>query len=134
MTCAGASVLGYGVCLVGFGAFATVCPGALLDFFGVARPAEDVWIRVVGWLTTALGLYYLAAAWRAMAEFYFVTVIVRAAAVVVFIALVLGADAPWQLLIFAAVDGIAALLTYFFLHHEAKAAAAKAPEIAGNPG
>ncbi len=133
MTSAGASVLVYGIVLIVVGAIAMLFPDWALARLGLPA-SEDPWIRVAGWLTTALGLYYLGAAWRAMAEFYFVTVIVRAAAVVVFIALVLWADAPWQLLIFAAVDGIAALLTYFFLHHEAKAAAAKAPEIAGNPG
>jgi hypothetical protein len=133
MTSAGASVLVYGIVLIVVGAIAMLFPDWALARLGLP-PSEEPWIRVAGWLTTALGLYYLAAAWRAMAEFYFVTVIVRAAAVVVFISLVLWADAPWQLLILAALDGIAALLTYFFLHHEAKAAAAKAPEIAGNPG
>jgi hypothetical protein len=134
MTGAGKSVVVYGIYLVALGAFAMLCPGALLDLFGLAEPAEDTWIRVAGWLTTALGLYYLSAAWREIAAFYLVTVLVRAVAVLALILLVAIAKAPAQLLILALVDGVGALITLRLLSREARSAAAKAPEIASNPG
>jgi hypothetical protein len=133
MTCAGVSVFVYGILLAVLGAVATFWPAWLLSLLSL-ESSEPTWIRLTGWLTVALGLYYIAAAWRAMVEFYFVTVVVRIAAVVAFIVLVYRFNAPVQLLLFALTDGVSALITQFLLWQEAKSAAARAPEIARNPG
>ena len=58
------------------------------------------------------------AAWKGVSSFFHATVYGRAVAALVFVALVMSKLGPVQLLIFAAVDGAAAIWTYLAIKQE----------------
>lgn len=89
-------------------------PNTVLGLFGVASTTEP-WIRVLGLVVGVIGYYYVFSAKNGLRTFYPATVHARIAAAFVFLGLVVAGLGPWQLLIFGAVDLLAALWTYFAL-------------------
>ena len=87
-----------------------LAPNLVLDTFGMPRTSEP-WIRVLGLLVGVVGYYYLVAARLGLRAFYPATVHGRLVAALVFLGLVVTKIGPWQLLIFGAVDLLAALWT-----------------------
>ncbi len=101
----------FGVYLLGIAATLMLLPNLFLSIFGLPSTQEP-WIRVVGLLSGVVGYYYLFAAARGLSAFYPATVYARVAAAVVFAALVATQVGPWQLVIFGAVDLLAAVWTH----------------------
>jgi hypothetical protein len=85
-------------------------PNTVLALLGAPSTSEP-WIRVLGLVAGEIGYYFIFAARRGLSAFYPATVHARLVASVVFVALVVTKVGPWQLLIFALVDLIAAFWT-----------------------
>jgi hypothetical protein len=98
------------------GAGLVLAPAIMLGLFGIAPPVEP-WVRVLGVVVLALAAYYLACAGDRV--FMRATVPVRVAVALGFALLVAFAGAPWQLLLFGAVDATGALWTAYAMRHEA---------------
>ncbi len=94
-----------------------VTPNTVLVPFGMA-PAEEVWVRVVGVVAGVLGFYYLRAAQVDDKKFYQMTVYGRPAVIVLFTLLVLFGEAEPPLILFGAVDLLAAIWTGWALRME----------------
>jgi hypothetical protein len=101
----------YSVYLMANGVALLVAPGVTLSVLGLP-PAEEPWIRVVGLVAGELGYYFLVAARKDIRAFYFSTVYGRGLAALVFVSLVVLKLGPLQLLLFGAVDLLAAGWTY----------------------
>ncbi len=95
-------------------------PMFILDLFGLSA-GDDVWIRFVGMLALIMGGYYILAVRAGMDQFIAWTVMMRyfAAGFMVLI-FVLGKQGA-SLLLFAAIDVIAATWTWFALRADKKA-------------
>ena len=112
MDAAATSLVVYGAYLL-FNAIGLVfAPNAVLALLGAPSTSEP-WIRVLGLVAGEIGWYFIVAARRGLSGFYPATVHARFVAALVFVALVATGAGPWQLLLFAAVDLIAALWTRF---------------------
>ena len=110
MNSAATSVRVFGIYLLVLGPLLILLPSVVLGPFGIPVPS-DVWIRVVGVLAAALGVYYLQAARAGFVPFYRATVPVRAVVFVTFLAFVLLGLAPSALALFGAVDLAGAVWT-----------------------
>lgn len=89
-------------------------PHFLLGIFGLSA-GDDIWIRFVGMLASIVGVYYLLAAQANMERFFAWTVPIRYYAAA-FMVLMFGlgkVGAP--ILIFAAIDSLAATWTWVSL-------------------
>lgn len=100
----------FGVYLLGTAATLVLGPNMFLTRFGLP-PTQEPWLRVVGLVVGVIGYYYVYAARRELTDFFPASVHGRVAAAVVFLGLVTTGAAPWQLLLFGAVDLLAALWT-----------------------
>ena len=116
------SVLAFGVYMLSQGAVLMLAPALLLGPFGIPG-AESPWVRVVGWALIALGTYYVLAARRGWVEMFRVTVIVRLAQLLFFIALCAATGAPWVLVAFSSVEAAAGVWTALALRADARSAA-----------
>jgi hypothetical protein len=108
------SVFIFGLYLVGLGGILVVAPNVLLGLFAVPATTE-VWVRVAGMLLLFLAFYYIQAARQEMKAFFQWTVYARASVIVFFIAFVLLDFASPQLILFGALDLLAALWTAWAL-------------------
>jgi hypothetical protein len=97
------SVAFFGVYLLVLAVVLVAAPNVLLGVFGIPV-TQEVWIRVAGMLVGFLGFYYVRYGSGADRAFLEMTVQVRLSVPVFFLAFVLLAGAPWQLLLFAVVD------------------------------
>jgi len=97
------SVTVFGLYLVGLALVLMTIPNVLLALFGIA-PTQEPWIRVAGMLAGLIGLLYVRYAPHGDRPFFELTVQLRASVIVFFLAFVLLASAPWQLLLFGAID------------------------------
>jgi hypothetical protein len=97
------SVAFFGVYLLGLALALIAAPNMLLGVFGVPA-TQEIWIRVVGMLVGFLGFYYVRHGRGADRAFLEMTVQVRLSVPAFFLAFVLLAGAPWQLLLFAVFD------------------------------
>ncbi len=88
-------------------------PGTLLGIFQIEEPA-DSWVKVVGVLALVLTVLYSYIIKESSANMYEATVYGRGVAVAGLVGIAFAAG-PWQLALFAAVDAIGALWTYFAL-------------------
>lgn len=104
------SVFVFGIYLVFLGLGFLVIPNTLLPLFGIATTSE-VWIRVMAMLLLILAYYYIRTARRDVTFFFQLTVHARALVIVFFVAFVLLDLAPAILILFGAVDLLAALWT-----------------------
>ncbi len=95
------------------GAILMSVPNALLDMFGIAS-TEEVWIRVLGMTVVVFGVLYIGMVRADVREMYVASVVGRGFAVVVLVVLGLTLG-PWQLMLFAALDGAGAAWTWMAL-------------------
>ena len=120
MTPAALSVAVYGAHLLvnGIGlVFSPALPLALLSL----PAANEPWARLFGLVAGEIGFYFIFAARNELAAFFRATVYGRAGAVAVFVGLFLLGIGPMQLLLFAAVDLLAAAWTQFALKRRSAA-------------
>jgi hypothetical protein len=108
------SVRVFGLYLVGVSLVLMTIPNTLLSILGMPTTA-DPWIRVTGLLAGIIGVLYARYAPHADRTFFQLTVQLRASVIVFFLAFIVLASAPWQLLLFGAVDLVAAGWTWWTL-------------------
>ena len=120
MSTAGKSLFAYGVYLLLNAAGLLFSPNILLSLFGLPGTSEP-WIRMLGLVVGEIGFYFVFAARKGITAFYPATVVARYAAALVFAGLVVTGAGPWQLLIFAAVDLLAAAWTQLAIRRDAAA-------------
>lgn len=101
----------WGVYVAALGIALLVAPEVLLGLFGIPHP-EEVWVRVLGALTTIVGYYYWASSVGNATAFFIASVYGRVAFCAACIALIGVAGAPWQLLLFGFVDVLGAAWTF----------------------
>lgn len=107
----------YMVFVVGLGFM--FIPMVILDFFQLPA-GDDIWIRFVGMLASILGIYYILVARSQLDRFIPWTVPTRYyAASFMVLMVVLGKLGP-SLLLFAAIDAIAATWTWLALRTAAR--------------
>jgi hypothetical protein len=92
-------------------------PNFLLPVFGFP-PTQEIWIRVMGALATAVGYYYWACASTLAIEFFRATLVGRPIFAIVCFGLVGFAGAQWQLALFGLADLLGAAWTAVALHAE----------------
>ena len=122
MSRAAKSVLVFAVYLFALGAVLLLAPNTLLSLFGMPE-VQDVWIRVVGVLVLLLGYYYSGAARAEFTPFLRWTVYARGSVMVFFSLFVLAGLAPRTLLLFGAIDLVAAIWTHRSLEADRAATA-----------
>ena len=108
------SVRVFGLYLLGLALVLMTIPNTLLALFGMPT-TQDPWIRVAGMLVGLIGFLYARYASHADRRFFEITVQLRASVIVFFLAFVVLASAPWQLLLFGAIDLGAAGWTWWTL-------------------
>ena len=108
------SVRVFGLYLLGLALVLMTVPNTLLALFGMPT-TQDPWIRVAGMLVGLIGFLYARYASHADRRFFEITVQLRASVIVFFLAFVLLASAPWQLVLFGAVDLTGAAWTWWTL-------------------
>ena len=111
MSRAATSMLVFGVYLIVLGSVLILAPNVLLGIFGIA-PTNEVWIRILGVVVLALGLYDCAAARQEVIPYFRWTVWGRALVVVSLISFVALTLAPPVLLVFGVIDGLGATWTW----------------------
>jgi hypothetical protein len=114
MSNAAKSILAHGIYLLGLAVVLLIIPNVPLKIVGLPE-TNEVWIRVVGFLSLVLGYYYVQEARRDETEFFRSTILPRVLAIVFFIIFVVLGFAPINLLILIAVDPVFILWTYFAL-------------------
>lgn len=105
--------------LFGLGAILVLVPNVLLGMFGIPG-TNEVWIRVVGTLVLVLGFYYFQASRNELIPFLRATVYGRAVVLFFFTGFSLFGLAPATLILFGAVDALAAFWTFTALRSENK--------------
>ena len=108
------SVLIFGIYLLVIGLGFLFLPNTMLGLFGVA-PTSEPWLRVVGMLLLVLAFYYIMTARQENKPFYALTVPARIGVVVVLVALALLQIGPIQLVLFASLDLLGAIWTWWAL-------------------
>ncbi len=114
MTPASKSLYYFGFYLLVTGISLIVAPNLILSLMGIPETTE-VWIRVLGTVVIAIGLYYVFMAPANSALFLMLSVYARTSILVWFIVFVLLGWAPVQLILFGLVDGAGAAWTYMAL-------------------
>ena len=125
MNSAALSIKVFGVYGMSAGMTLVLVPNILLSLFGFPD-AGDFWVRVAGSMGAVVGFYYWACGVGGAQAFFKASIKGRFAFSALLLGLVLGAGAPWQLLIFAAVDVAGAVWTALALRSEAASATATA--------
>ena len=110
MSNAAKSLFFFGIYLLFLGMVLLFVPNLLLSIFGFAETTE-VWIRVIGVLVTILGVYYYLAAKAELNHLFRWSVPARGSVIFFFAVFVVLGLAPPALLIFGAVDLVAAIWT-----------------------
>ncbi|MBL7847349.1 MAG: hypothetical protein JNL40_07765 [Cyclobacteriaceae bacterium] len=111
MTPASRSLYYFGIYLLFTGLTLIVFPNMLLSLIGIPETTE-VWIRLLGTVVTAIGLYYVFMAPANHPLFLMLSVYARVSIFVWFLLFVILGIGPMQLLIFGFVDLLGALWTY----------------------
>ena len=114
MSKAARSLFVFGIYLIIIGLGFLVMPNLVLRLFGFPETSEP-WIRVMAMLLLFLAYYYIFASRNEMTEFIRITVYVRASVILFFAAFVLLDLAQPMLLLFGAVDLVAAIWTWLSL-------------------
>lgn len=113
MTAAARSIQVWSVYVLIVGTALAVVPNLVLSSLGVAE-TDEVWIRVLGVVVVLLALYYWDAARYETRNLFVASVLGRGFVVASLVVLWLT-GAPWQILLFAAVDAAGALWTFAML-------------------
>ncbi|HCS20935.1 MAG TPA: hypothetical protein DIW47_10325 [Bacteroidetes bacterium] len=111
------SVFIFGMYLAVIGLILLFVPNALITPFGIA-PTEEVWIRLSGILFMALTVYYVLAAKHEIVVIMKATAFIRMTIIVFFTAFVLLEFVSATILIFAAIDFLGGIWTFFLLKKE----------------
>ncbi len=111
MTKASKSVYYFGFYLLATGLTLVFVPNMLLSMFGI-EPTSEVWIKVVGALAFAIGLYYILVAPANNETFLKATVYNRVLIAVWFAFFVAMGWVQWQLVLFGGVDLLGAAWTW----------------------
>jgi hypothetical protein len=114
MSNAAKSILAHGIYLLGLAVVLLTIPNVPLKIVGLPE-TNEVWIRVVGFLSLVLGYYYVQEARRDETEFFRSTILPRVLAIVFFVIFVVVGLAPINILILIVVDPVFILWTYFAL-------------------
>jgi hypothetical protein len=102
----------YMIAIVGLGFI--LLPTFILDLFKL-KYGDDTWIRFVGLLASIIGVYYIVAARTKLNQLFIWTVWMRYYAVAFMIVLLVLDKVELPILIFAAIDGVAATWTLLSL-------------------
>ncbi len=114
MSKAARSLFVFGIYLIVIGLGFILTPNLVLRLFGFPETSEP-WIRVMAMLLLFLAYYYIFASRKELTEFIRITVYVRASVILFFAAFVLLDLAQPMLLLFGAVDLVAAIWTWLSL-------------------
>lgn len=114
MTAASKSLYYFGFYLLALGITLIASPNLILSLFQIQETTE-VWIRVLGTVVSAIGLYYVFMASSNNALFLILSVYVRATILLWFVIFVVLDWAPPQLILFGLVDVAGAAWTYMAL-------------------
>lgn len=114
MTAAAKSVFYFGLYLYVVGLTLLIAPNFLLATFQIAFTSE-VWIRVVGVLTLAIGFYYHQAGSRNIVAFLPLTLVVRVLVFLAFVVFVVLKYVSPSLIIIGSVDLLGAAWTLWAL-------------------
>lgn len=117
MTPASRSVYYFGFYLLLTGVTLTVVPNLLLAMVQIQETTE-VWIRILGTVVFALGVYYVVMAPTNNALFMRLTVYLRWSIFMWFVIFVVIGYAPMQLLLFGVIDLVGAAWTYMAMKQE----------------
>ena len=120
MSKAARSLFVFGVYLVALGLLLLIVPNVLITLFGLPE-THDVWIRVVGMLLVLLAFYDIQAARHELVDFFYASVVARAAVIVLFAGFVLANLVKPMLLLFGAIDLAGAIWTASALRQDRKA-------------
>lgn len=118
------SVVVFGVYLLALAVALLAVPNVLLAIFGIPA-TQEVWIRVLGMVVGFLGYYYVRHGDGAVRSFLEMTIHVRLSVPVFFVAFIMFAGAPWQLMLFAVVDMLGAGWTWWYVHGSSRPLAAR---------
>ena len=110
MTPAARSLFVFGLYLLAAGTQQLLVPALMLQPQGQPVPT-DVWVRVVGLLAIALGLYYRVAARAELLAFMRLSVWVRVGVALAFVGFAVSGLAPVALLGFGLIDAAGAAWT-----------------------
>jgi hypothetical protein len=108
------SILVFGIYVAVTGLGFLFMPNTMLGLFGIA-PTSEPWIRIVGMLMLALAFYYIMTSRQANKPFFALTVPARIGVVIVLVALALLQIGPMQLVLFAIVDLLCVIWTWWAL-------------------
>ncbi len=114
MSKAARSLYVFAIYLIVIGLGFLLMPNLVLPLFGFPETSEP-WIRVMAMLLLFLAYYYIHVSRNELTDFIRITVYARAAVILFFAAFVLLGLAQPMLLMFAAVDLLAAAWTWFGL-------------------
>ncbi len=118
------SLVSFGVYLLALAVVLLAVPNVLLALFGIP-PTSEVWIRVVGMLVAFLGYYDVRYGAVADRRFLELSVHTRVTVPAFFLAFVVFAGAPWQLLLFGMVDLAGSIWTWLSLRGTSPSLAAR---------
>jgi hypothetical protein len=108
------TILYFGFYLYATGLILLIAPNFLLTTFQMPA-TEEVWIRVVGVLVTAIGFYYYQIGSKQIAAMYPLTVVARIFVFVCFVVFVLLKFVSPMLIVFGVVDLLGAAWTWMAL-------------------
>jgi hypothetical protein len=123
MSRAATSIYVYSIYLIGQGLALLVIPNVAMSVFGLP-PAQEVWIRVLGYSLLALSGYFWVAARREVTDFFLVSIVFRLGLPLVFGAFVALGYARPALLLLSPLDVLFALWTAWGLWSARPAAVA----------
>ncbi len=112
MSPAALSLVVYGAYLLAIGFGLVMVPDLSLSVVGL-QTGPDAWVRIVGLLAGEIGFYYVCMGLKGISVIYIATIIGRIAAAMVFLVLAFSGIGPMQLLLFALIDSLSAIWTYF---------------------
>lgn len=110
----------FSIYMFALGSVFAVVPNVLLPIFSFPE-THEVWIRVVGMLVLIIGYFYFMASRNEIRDFFRWSVSARLSVPVFFVTFVLFGFAPPVLILFGAIDAVAALWTAACLRDDASA-------------
>lgn len=114
MSPAAISILVFGVYMAGEAAILMIAPNFLFSMFGLPL-TQEVWPRIVGIALSVFAYYYIRAALQENKSFFVLTTQGRVLQFVLFIALVAAGYGQPTLLLFAGVELVSGIWTWFAL-------------------
>lgn len=117
MSPAAKSVWAFGAWGIGAGLGLLLIPTLLLSIVRL-EVAEPVFIRVIGFILIEIGIAYIYLARQNITGFFDLSVKIRIIPVIALTTFVVSGMGPWQLILFAIVDALSALHTWWCLRQE----------------